>query len=127
VIVGMHPDEVTEAIVDAAIAARTPFAVVPCCVFSRLFPGRQLRSGEPIASHGSLVRYLQEKHPNARTARLGFAGKNTVVYCVDYGDHSQESGCEPCAAEQDDVDVPDAIAGASHSHSAAACDPVDAG
>ena len=103
VVVGMHPDEVTEAIVDAAIAARTPFAVVPCCVFSRLFPSRRLRSGEPVASHPSFVRYLCEKHPNARTACLGFAGKSTVVYVRDYGERTgaYASGvgmCEPCDA-----------------------------
>ena len=34
----MHPDEVTECIVDAALGAGKPFAVVPCCVFSRRFP-----------------------------------------------------------------------------------------
>ena len=32
-IVGMHPDEATEPIIDFAVAAGVPFAVVPCCVF----------------------------------------------------------------------------------------------
>ena len=32
-IVGLHPDQATEAIVDVALATRTPFAVLPCCLF----------------------------------------------------------------------------------------------
>ena len=41
-VVGLHPDEATDAIVDAALAAGKPFAVVPCCVFPSLFPHRRL-------------------------------------------------------------------------------------
>ena len=41
VIVGMHPDQATEAIVDAALRADRPFAVVPCCVYPTLFPRRR--------------------------------------------------------------------------------------
>lgn len=36
-IVGMHPDQATDAVVDAALALGCPFAVVPCCVFPALF------------------------------------------------------------------------------------------
>jgi hypothetical protein len=35
--VGMHPDQATDAVVDAALALGCPFAVVPCCVFPALF------------------------------------------------------------------------------------------
>ncbi|KAK3250706.1 hypothetical protein CYMTET_39925 [Cymbomonas tetramitiformis] len=45
-VVGMHPDQATEAIVDCARELgkrwRQPFAVVPCCVFPRLFPLRRV-------------------------------------------------------------------------------------
>lgn len=34
-VVGMHPDQATDAIVDFALACSKPFAVVPCCVFAR--------------------------------------------------------------------------------------------
>ena len=34
-VIGLHPDEATEAIVDCALAHNKPFAVVPCCVFPR--------------------------------------------------------------------------------------------
>ncbi len=42
IIVGMHPDQATEAIVDAALRYDRSFAVVPCCVFSRQFPWRTI-------------------------------------------------------------------------------------
>ena len=41
-IVGLHPDEATETIVDVALQHNLPFAVVPCCVFPSLFPTRQV-------------------------------------------------------------------------------------
>ena len=111
-VLGMHPDEVTEAIVDAAIASRAPFAVVPCCVFSRLFPFRMLPSGAPVRTHAQLCEYLAHKHPNAQTARLPFAGQNTVVYLSSYQELQQgaaggglEGGagglrCEPCEEQE---------------------------
>jgi hypothetical protein len=40
--VGMHPDQATEPIIDAALQSGKPFAVVPCCVFTRQFAGRRL-------------------------------------------------------------------------------------
>eukprot|EP00966_Prymnesium_polylepis_P176830 4094951-Prymnesium_polylepis.1 len=39
-LVGMHPDEATEQIVDAALKYGRPFAVLPCCVFANAFPHR---------------------------------------------------------------------------------------
>ena len=33
-IIGMHPDEATEEIVDMALSLK-PFAIVPCCVFPK--------------------------------------------------------------------------------------------
>jgi hypothetical protein len=41
-VVGMHPDQATEAIADFAMAEACPFAVVPCCVFPTLFSARRL-------------------------------------------------------------------------------------
>lgn len=43
VVVGMHPDQATEPIVDFALAAGKPFAIVPCCVFPRENPRRRVR------------------------------------------------------------------------------------
>ncbi|CAK0796887.1 unnamed protein product [Prorocentrum cordatum] len=71
-VVAMHPDEATEASIDAALAAALPFAVVPCCVFPRLFPARRLRGGQGVSGYAGLLRYLREKEPRIRAARLQF-------------------------------------------------------
>ena len=42
--VGMHSDQATESIVDFALSVGKPFAVVPCCVFPKLFADRRLVS-----------------------------------------------------------------------------------
>ncbi len=80
--VGMHPDEATEAIVDISLALGKPFAVVPCCVMSRLFPHRLNRNNERVATYDMFVEYLKAKHPRIQTAFLPFAGKNQVVYML---------------------------------------------
>ena len=55
-IVGMHPDQATGALVDAALALRKPFAVVPCCVFPESHPERVSRAtGERVRTTAELV------------------------------------------------------------------------
>eukprot|EP00038_Savillea_parva_P015572 m.14343 g.14343 ORF g.14343 m.14343 type:complete len:623 (+) comp3144_c0_seq2:72-1940(+) len=83
VIVGLHPDEATDAIVDTAVAHRLPFAVVPCCVYSRLFPDRRVR-GDPVSTWSQLCEYLLNKHPAVQATRLPFPGQNLAIYCTDY-------------------------------------------
>eukprot|EP00913_Durusdinium_trenchii_P022715 g21332.t1 len=61
VVVAMHPDEATDAIVDAALTAQRPFAVVPCCVFPRLFHHRRLHNGGGVVGYTGLLRFLREK------------------------------------------------------------------
>ena len=100
VVVGMHPDEATEPLVDFAIQLKKPWAVVPCCVFAHQFPGRTLKlpesqpvdsgtgsdsqsqgsAGRVVQSYEDFVRYLEQKSPEARTVFLPFHGKNQVVY-----------------------------------------------
>lgn len=82
-VLGMHPDECTEAIVDAALAARVPFAVVPCCVFTRLFPHRRLANGQPVRTREQFCEYLRQKEPSAiRIGRLPFKGANAIGACA---------------------------------------------
>jgi hypothetical protein len=80
VVIGMHPDEATETIVDEAIQAGKPFAVVPCCVFPKLFPDRTFSDGRDVRSLEDFIKYLSEKHSDIRVKTLDFPGCNTVLY-----------------------------------------------
>lgn len=80
VLVGMHPDQATEPIVDAAIELGKPFAVVPCCVFPELFPERRTKDGDSVRTYVQFLDYLVAKHPDIKLAYLPFKGRNRVVY-----------------------------------------------
>lgn len=83
-VVGMHADEATEPIVDAAIAAGVPFAVVPCCVFPKSNPDRRGPDGRPVTTTKEFVAYLRAKAGGIRTAFLPFEGRNVIVFSVGY-------------------------------------------
>lgn len=81
VLVGMHPDEATDAIVDVALQFDKPFAIVPCCVFSHSFPDRRMPNGvDKVLTYDSLVEYLLAKSPDIQKAFLPFDGKNLILY-----------------------------------------------
>lgn len=81
-IVGMHPDEATEPLVDIAVANKIAFAVIPCCLFSHLFPQRRLlESGDEPRTYEDYIKYLCEKHEGIQSVNLPFRGRNTVLYC----------------------------------------------
>lgn len=81
-IVALHPDEATDAIVDAAVRLRKPFVVVPCCVFNRLFPDRRMqhRPNDPVSTYADLIDYLMAKDNSIQKATLPFEGSNTVLW-----------------------------------------------
>jgi hypothetical protein len=81
-IVALHPDEATDAIVDTAVRLRIPFVIVPCCVFTRLFPHRRMpnRPNVPVSTHQDLLDHLQHKDTSIRKATLPFAGSNTILW-----------------------------------------------
>lgn len=60
-LIGMHSDEATEAIVDAALRRGINFAVVPCCAFVSRFPNRRLADGTAVATTAQFIRYLKAK------------------------------------------------------------------
>jgi len=80
VVCGLHADGATEPLVDFAISARKPFAVVPCCVFWRTnLKLRQLG----VRSYDQFVEHLRSKEvPFGRVqcSTLPFDGRNTVVW-----------------------------------------------
>jgi hypothetical protein len=89
-VVGFHPDQATEPIVDFALSQGVPFAVVPCCVFGRDFPHRRLRQhplhqtkqpalaqdgrGFEVNSYEEFVGFLLEKDGDIAAAQTSDAG-----------------------------------------------------
>lgn len=43
-------------VVVLATAAGCPFAVVPCCVFPKLFPHRKIKTGEGVRQYSSFIK-----------------------------------------------------------------------
>ena len=79
-VVGLHPDQATEPLVDTALAFELPFAVIPCCVFSHENPHRKLKNGDDPNTYESFCQYLTEKNPSISTESLSFRGRNTVLF-----------------------------------------------
>lgn len=87
-LVGLHADGATEAIVDAALKYRKPFVVVPCCVFPNLFASRMVPSSSsmgdgrmvPVRSHEQFCDYLALKDSRFRTEELPFEGRNIAIW-----------------------------------------------
>ena len=79
-VIGLHSDEATELIVDAALKYGRPFAVVPCCVFPRLFPQRRLAGGGAVRTTAELCAYLLEKTPDLETDFLPLTGRNKIIF-----------------------------------------------
>lgn len=95
-LIGMHSDGATEAIVDVAMHYRKPFVVVPCCVFPNLFQNRFIprydkenMSDElkhevvdvvPVRSHEQFCRYLLLKDSHFVMEELPFEGRNVAIW-----------------------------------------------
>ena len=79
VFVAIHPDQATEAVIDAALHLGVPFAVLPCCVFGDLFPHRTF-NGLPVRTYSDFIPYLMAKHPSIELESLPFMGRNQVLY-----------------------------------------------
>lgn len=82
IVVGMHPDQATEPLVDLALALGKPFAVVPCCVYAVEFPWRRLESGVRVRSYDQFVEYLCHKRPPGEILCevQPFEGRNQLIY-----------------------------------------------
>lgn len=90
-IIGMHADGATEAIVDIALHFRKPFVVVPCCVFPNLFRHRQVplfdadnpnvvKKMITVRNHEQFCQYLALKDKNFVVETLPFEGRNTAIW-----------------------------------------------
>mmetsp|Transcript_10319 Transcript_10319/g.24769 ORF Transcript_10319/g.24769 Transcript_10319/m.24769 type:complete len:393 (-) Transcript_10319:42-1220(-) len=86
VLVGLHPDQPTEEILDVALQLHKPVAIVPCCVFPCFFPQRTLPCGSSVQSYDQFLEYLLLKDPRLRRCELPFEGRNNVIYLPKNGD-----------------------------------------
>ena len=98
--IGMHSDGATEAIVDIAMKYRKAFMVVPCCVFPNFFKhrflprrgvdtdteenGKECREDDliPVRSHEQFCKYLLLKDSHFTEEILPFEGRNVAI-CWD--------------------------------------------
>ena len=80
IIIGLHPDQPTGDIVDMALAMRKSFAVVPCCVFPKIFDQRILPCGTPVRSYEQFIEWIMLKNTLIRKKDLGFGGRSVVLY-----------------------------------------------
>ena len=80
VVIGLHPDGATDAIVDFALAHGKPFALLPCCVYSKSFTKRRTALGGPVRNYEQLLDYLQDKDPAIQRVQLDFDGRNIALF-----------------------------------------------
>jgi len=106
VIVGMHPDEATEAVIDTSLRLGKPFAIFPCCVFRNLNLERQEKrkhkqqdvgGRDPFRSYNTFCHYLlNDKAPAGicfKTENLPFEGRNKVVFLLSHSFLCKEIIC----------------------------------
>jgi hypothetical protein len=94
-IIGMHPDQAAEQLIEFALRNNKPFAVVPCCVYQKQFPKRSLQDKRPVRVYGELIEYLLEKHPAIRSLEMDFDGKNVLLYFL--------GGVDPLANPEESI------------------------
>lgn len=75
ILIGLHADGATEAIVDVALHQHMSFAVVPCCVLRHLFMPTQ-----PPNAHAELCDHLQAKAADIKRHVFDFPGRNVCLY-----------------------------------------------
>ena len=80
IIIGLHPDQPTGDIVDAALSMDKPFAVVPCCVFPKIFDQRTLPCETHVRSYEQFIEWIMLKNAMIRKKDLGFGGRSVVLY-----------------------------------------------
>jgi hypothetical protein len=80
-LVGLHPDECTDDILDVALHYDKSVTIVPCCVFADLSPHRTLAPcGTSVQTYEQFLDYLLQKDARLQRATLPFEGRNQVIY-----------------------------------------------
>ena len=80
VLIAVHPDQATDAVIETALHLKKPFAVVPCCVFSDLNQHRRNEDGTVVKTYEQMLNYYQVKDKNIKRQRLAFEGRREVLY-----------------------------------------------
>ena len=78
-VVGMHPDEATDAIIQLAMRHNKPWVICPCCVFPRTFK-RILPDGQAVRTYDELCEYIRKISTEVQEATLDFEGRNKVFF-----------------------------------------------
>ena len=91
-VVGLHPDEATEPLVDTSLEKSLDFCVIPCCVFSADNPHRRLKDGSIPTSYTAFCHYLMEKNSQVKDSPLPFCGRNKVIYRKTFRESSDGTG-----------------------------------
>lgn len=93
--IGLHADSATEAILDTALQRNIPFVIVPCCVFPNFFRQRTIvdENGnvQLVRNHEQFCQYLLEKDPRLRVSQLPFDGRNTAIWWTGEGTNATGS------------------------------------
>ena len=78
-VVGMHPDEATDAIIELAMRYNKPWMICPCCVFPRTFK-RTLSNGQAVQTYDDLCEYIRNITSGVQEKILDFEGRNRVFF-----------------------------------------------
>jgi hypothetical protein len=79
-IIGMHPDQATDYIINISVLNNKKFAVVPCCVFPTFFNNRYLKNGDFVSDYPKYINYILEKLEKYKIFYLEITGRNKVIY-----------------------------------------------
>ena len=83
-IIGMHADGATEAIVDVALKHGKAFVVIPCCVFPNLFTERIIHDHNgrevKVRSYEQFCQFLVNKDIRFQMEVLPFEGRNVAIW-----------------------------------------------
>lgn len=77
IIIGLHPDQATEYIIDYCLKYKKPFAVIPCCVF---FKSKLFKHRKHIKTYQKFIQFLINKNKQIKQKQLGFPGRNICLY-----------------------------------------------
>ena len=81
VVLGLHPDQATEPIVDLSLKHNKSFAILPCCVFPNLYPKYMMVDDQKqeVVTYVQFIEYLQGKNKDISIDYLKFKGRNKIL------------------------------------------------